>query len=229
MQQDISHTKAGEPKKRLQIRGGAEPNLTRAGKQPKRRNLAEKRLRSRAKLVSLARWNVSEGVVLVSCENMQAGSYVKDKSGSAMKEKFGSSVVNTDSDVTSSSRNAKIFSRGFPDAVLDGPDASAASSRCEIQSLEEKKQRQKPAKEKDASTFTFQRSVAHLWKEDKIAFWSAEEFWKLSNGKYFYRGYILEATQIEEERDHRGPAVQSERDAMRSFSWCIYNTVGNIH
>ncbi|KZV30416.1 hypothetical protein F511_13000 [Dorcoceras hygrometricum] len=41
-----------------------------------------------------------------------------------------------------------------------------------------------PAKEKDAST-TLQRSVAPKWKEDKIAFWSAEEFWKLSNGKNF--------------------------------------------
>ncbi|KZV42980.1 hypothetical protein F511_22904 [Dorcoceras hygrometricum] len=56
----------------------------------------------------------------------------------------------------------------------------------------------KPAKEKDASTFTLQRSVALKWKEDKIAFWSAEEFWKLSNGKNFYRGYILEATPIED-------------------------------
>ncbi|KZV27716.1 hypothetical protein F511_40922 [Dorcoceras hygrometricum] len=53
-------------------------------------------------------------------------------------------------------------------------------------------------KVKDASTFTFQRSVAPKWKEDKIAFWSAEDFWKLSNGKYFYRGYILEATPIKE-------------------------------
>ncbi|KZV57149.1 hypothetical protein F511_42353 [Dorcoceras hygrometricum] len=32
---------------------------------------------------------------------------------------------------------------------------------------------------------TLQRSVALKWKEDKIAFWSAEEFWKLSNGKIF--------------------------------------------
>ncbi|KZT75734.1 hypothetical protein F511_47241 [Dorcoceras hygrometricum] len=40
-------------------------------------------------------------------------------------------------------------------------------------------------KSKDASTFTLQRSVAPKWKEDKTAFWSAEEFWKLSNGKYF--------------------------------------------
>ncbi|KZV16194.1 hypothetical protein F511_42599 [Dorcoceras hygrometricum] len=46
---------------------------------------------------------------------------------------------------------------------------------------------------------TLQRSVALKWKEDKIAFWSAEEFWKLSNGKNFYRGYILEATPIEED------------------------------
>ncbi|KZV36522.1 hypothetical protein F511_44773 [Dorcoceras hygrometricum] len=32
---------------------------------------------------------------------------------------------------------------------------------------------------------TLQRSVAPKWKEDKIAIWSAEEFWKLSNGKNF--------------------------------------------
>ncbi|KZV29022.1 hypothetical protein F511_06423 [Dorcoceras hygrometricum] len=50
---------------------------------------------------------------------------------------------------------------------------------------ERRRERQKPAKEKDASTFTLQRSVAPKWKEDKIAFWSAEEFWKLSNGKNF--------------------------------------------
>ncbi|KZV24552.1 hypothetical protein F511_40306 [Dorcoceras hygrometricum] len=35
---------------------GAEPNLTRAEQQPKRRNLAEKRLRSRAKLMSGGIW-----------------------------------------------------------------------------------------------------------------------------------------------------------------------------
>ncbi|KZV29069.1 hypothetical protein F511_16384 [Dorcoceras hygrometricum] len=46
-------------------------------RRPKRRNLAEKRFRSTAKLLSLARWTVSEGVALVSCENMQAGSDVK--------------------------------------------------------------------------------------------------------------------------------------------------------
>ncbi|KZV26362.1 hypothetical protein F511_37792 [Dorcoceras hygrometricum] len=45
---------------------------------------------------------------------------------------------------------------------------------------------------------TLQRSVALKWKEDKIAIWSAEQFWKLSNGKKFYRGYIFEATPIEE-------------------------------
>ncbi|KZV06920.1 hypothetical protein F511_45598 [Dorcoceras hygrometricum] len=45
---------------------------------------------------------------------------------------------------------------------------------------------------------TLQRSVALKWKEDKIAFWSAEEFWKLSNGKNFSRGYIFEATPFEE-------------------------------
>ncbi|KZV30705.1 myelin transcription factor 1-like [Dorcoceras hygrometricum] len=54
-------------------------------------------------------------------------------------------------------------------------------------------------KEKDASTFTLQRSVAPKWKEDKTAFWSAEEFWKLSNGKKFSRGYILEATPFVEQ------------------------------
>ncbi|KZV07015.1 hypothetical protein F511_45504 [Dorcoceras hygrometricum] len=60
------------------------------------------------------------------------------------------------------------------------------------------RKRQKPAKVKDASTFTLQRSVAPKWKEDKTAFWSAEEFWKLSNGKNFSRGYIFEATPFEE-------------------------------
>ncbi|KZV13595.1 hypothetical protein F511_45241 [Dorcoceras hygrometricum] len=88
------------------------------------------------------------------------------------------------------------------------------------------RKRQKPAKEKDASTFTLQRSVAQLWKEDKTAFWSAEEFWKLSNGKYFTEAIYWRRRQL---KMCSGPAVQSERDAMRSFSWCNYNTVGNIH
>ncbi|KZV38058.1 hypothetical protein F511_44462 [Dorcoceras hygrometricum] len=53
-------------------------------------------------------------------------------------------------------------------------------------------------KEKDAST-TLQRSVAPKWKEDKIAFWSAEEFLEAFQREEFYRGYILEATSIEKE------------------------------
>ncbi|KZV23352.1 hypothetical protein F511_44541 [Dorcoceras hygrometricum] len=65
----------------------------------------------------------------------------------------------------------------------------------------------------------------HKWKEDKIAFWSAEQDLEAFQREVFYRGYILEATLIEEV----SPAVQSERDAMRSFSWCNYNTMGNIH
>ncbi|KZV38861.1 hypothetical protein F511_27076 [Dorcoceras hygrometricum] len=91
-----------------------------------------------------------------------------------------------------------------------------ASSRCEIQSqdpvarfsrkIQQKRKRSSSrfgsAGAKQLTTYEelreLDRSVAPKWKEDKIAFWSAEEFWKLSNGKYFYRGYILEATQFEE-------------------------------
>ncbi|KZV49875.1 hypothetical protein F511_42241 [Dorcoceras hygrometricum] len=45
---------------------------------------------------------------------------------------------------------------------------------------------------------TLQRSVAQLWKEDKIAFWSAEEFLEAFQREVFYRGYIFEATPIED-------------------------------
>ncbi|KZV40496.1 hypothetical protein F511_40448 [Dorcoceras hygrometricum] len=38
--------------------------------------------------------------------------------------------------------------------------------------------------------YNLQRMFARIWKEDKLAFWSAEEFWKLSNGKDFNRGYL---------------------------------------
>ncbi|KZV06974.1 origin of replication complex subunit 4 [Dorcoceras hygrometricum] len=79
---------------------------------------------------------------------------------------------------------------------------------------------------------TFQRSVAHLWKEDKIAFWSAEEFLEAFQREEFQqRLYILEATPIEEVFWSCSSCVllSSERDAVRSFSWCNYNTVGNIH
>ncbi|KZV57166.1 hypothetical protein F511_40598 [Dorcoceras hygrometricum] len=44
--------------------------------------------------------------------------------------------------------------------------------------------------------YNIQRMFARIWKEDKLAFWSAEEFWKLSNGKNFNRGYLLEATPL---------------------------------
>ncbi|KZV54626.1 hypothetical protein F511_02660 [Dorcoceras hygrometricum] len=52
-------------------------------------------------------------------------------------------------------------------------------------------------KVKDASTFTLQRSVAQLWKEDKIAFWSAEEFLEA-----FQREEILQRLYI------RGDAIE---------------------
>ncbi|KZV45283.1 hypothetical protein F511_06801 [Dorcoceras hygrometricum] len=64
------------------------------------------------------------------------------------------------------------------------------------------RKRQKPAKVKDASTFTLQRSVAPKWKEDKIAFWSAEEFWKLSNGKIFTEAIYWRQRPLKN-RDHR--------------------------
>ncbi|KZV53660.1 hypothetical protein F511_28099 [Dorcoceras hygrometricum] len=104
---------------------------------------------------------------------------------------------------SASSRNAKISSRKKIQAkhLMDQTQAqhpvvkknqsrATVSSRKKSRRKELKKKqsaagRQKPAKVKDASTFTLQRSVAPKWKEDKIAFWSAEEFWKLSNGKNF--------------------------------------------
>ncbi|KZV06680.1 hypothetical protein F511_45839 [Dorcoceras hygrometricum] len=45
---------------------------------------------------------------------------------------------------------------------------------------------------------TLQRSVALKWKEDKIAFWSAEQVLEAFQREEFYRGYIFEATPIEE-------------------------------
>ncbi|KZV47807.1 hypothetical protein F511_39734 [Dorcoceras hygrometricum] len=60
---------------------------------------------------------------------------------------------------------------------------------------------------------------ARIWKEDKLAFWSAEEFLEAFQREEFYRGYILEATPFEEVFCC---PVDSERDAMRSFSWCYY-------
>ncbi|KZV43960.1 cyclic nucleotide-gated ion channel 1 [Dorcoceras hygrometricum] len=56
-------------------------------RRPKRRNLAEKRLRSRAKLVSLARWTVSEGVAL-----MFGGIWIKCEEKSDMKRDLDSDV-----------------------------------------------------------------------------------------------------------------------------------------
>ncbi|KZV56760.1 hypothetical protein F511_35556 [Dorcoceras hygrometricum] len=71
-------------------------------RRPKRRNLAEKQLRSQPKHVSLARWTVSEGIALVSCENVKSDlmlktraveSDVEDKrSGSSYEQKNDSDV-----------------------------------------------------------------------------------------------------------------------------------------
>ncbi|KZV35702.1 hypothetical protein F511_43818 [Dorcoceras hygrometricum] len=72
--------------------------------------------------------------------------------------------------------------------------------------------------------YDLQRMFARIWKEDKLAISSAEQIWNLSNGHISNRGYIFEKRPLK-----KCPAVQSERDAMRSFSWCYYNTVGNIH
>ncbi|KZT75557.1 hypothetical protein F511_47418 [Dorcoceras hygrometricum] len=90
------------------------------------------------------------------------------------------------------------------------------------------RKRQKPAKEKDASTFTFQRSVAHLWKEDKTAFWSAEEFLEafqredISAEAIYWRRRPLKKRSAECKKEVGRRPVERRR-------WCIYNTVGNIH
>ncbi|KZV41238.1 hypothetical protein F511_41800 [Dorcoceras hygrometricum] len=71
-------------------------------RRPKRRNLAEKRLRSRAKLVSLARWTVSEGISLVSCKNVKSDQMLKTRAvESDVEDKRSGSIYQqkNDSDV----------------------------------------------------------------------------------------------------------------------------------
>ncbi|KZV28644.1 hypothetical protein F511_34086 [Dorcoceras hygrometricum] len=63
----------------------------------------------------------------------------------------------------------------------------------------------KPAKEKDTSTVPL-------------------SFWKLSNGKKFYRGYILEATQIEEVFK-REPVFVQLRDDVGATTYSVSHTV----
>ncbi|KZV17933.1 hypothetical protein F511_42438 [Dorcoceras hygrometricum] len=92
----------------------------------------------------------------------------------------------------------KRSARGEATSYGDSADGLILMTSSVTSSSRKNQQRQKPAKEKDASTFTFQRSVAHLWKEDKIAFWSAEEFLEAFQREEFQqRLYILEATPIE--------------------------------
>ncbi|KZV52764.1 pleiotropic drug resistance protein 1-like [Dorcoceras hygrometricum] len=76
------------------------------------------------------------------------------------------------------------------------------------------RKRQEACKEKDASTFTLQSSVAPKWKEDKIAFWSAEEFLEaFQREEIQQRLYILEATPFE--------AALGRRPVERR-RWCYY-------
>ncbi|KZV13885.1 nuclear transcription factor Y subunit C-4 [Dorcoceras hygrometricum] len=103
---------------------------------------------------------------------------------------------------------ALLFQQSKLQSVATQPVASFAYSvdlvprRKELKKEQSAAVRQEACKRKGrkycSCVGTLQRSVAPKWKEDKIAIWSAEEFWKLSNGKNFYRGYILEATPIEE-------------------------------
>ncbi|KZV20819.1 hypothetical protein F511_43481 [Dorcoceras hygrometricum] len=64
------------------------------------------------------------------------------------------------------------------------------------------RKRQKPAKEKDASTVlvsVLYRGALHQnGKKTRQPSGALKSFWKLSNGKKFSRGYIFEATPIEE-------------------------------
>ncbi|KZV44659.1 hypothetical protein F511_40755 [Dorcoceras hygrometricum] len=137
-------------------------------------------------VITISRWSEAQKLKRRRVENQQMKQSTR---GEATRRSY-----------SASSRNAKISSRKKIQAKFDGPDASAASSRWENQSRATVSSRKKSRRK---------RSVAPKWKEDKIAFWSAEEFWKLSNGKKISRGYILEATPIEEVSVHR------ERDALR--------------
>ncbi|KZV19597.1 hypothetical protein F511_44128 [Dorcoceras hygrometricum] len=102
-----------------------------------------------------------------------------------------------------------------------------ARAGCQLLSSIQNGESDRSLQKKRTQVLLLYRGALHNYgKKTRQPSGALKSFWKLSNGKYFYRGYILEATPIEEAF---GPAVQSERDAMRSFSWCNYNTVGNIH
>ncbi|KZV18660.1 NBS-LRR resistance protein [Dorcoceras hygrometricum] len=104
--------------------------------------------------------------------------------------------------------------------------SNSTSSRCEIQSLEEKKQAKSKAvdnlrrvaragcqllssiqndesdrslqKKRTQVLLLFRGALHNYGKKTRQPSGALKSFWKLSNGKYFYRGYILEATPIEE-------------------------------
>ncbi|KZV56219.1 hypothetical protein F511_13823 [Dorcoceras hygrometricum] len=95
--------------------------------------------------------------------------------------------------------NSSIQSRAYLNQLLLYIQSRDTVSSC-------KKSRRKEKK----------KSVALKWKEDKIVIWSAEQFWKLSNGKKFYRGYIFEATPIEE-------VLESSSSGGQEISWSMMN------
>ncbi|KZV13637.1 hypothetical protein F511_45199 [Dorcoceras hygrometricum] len=85
------------------------------------------------------------------------------------------------------------------------------------------RKRQKPSKRKGRKycslVGTLQRSVSLKWKEDKIAFWSAEEFWKLSNGKNFteaiyWRQCPLKSVVVVQLRDDVGASTYCGKNIL---------------
>ncbi|KZV34363.1 hypothetical protein F511_35745 [Dorcoceras hygrometricum] len=118
------------------------------------------------------------------------------------------------------SQRKDIKSQEDSGEAFDGPDASAASSRWEIQSRatvsSRKKSRRKELKKKQSTAV---RSVALKWKEDKIAFWRAEEFWKLSNGKIFTEAIYWR------QRPLKMMVVVQLRDDVGATTYCVSHIV----
>ncbi|KZV06555.1 hypothetical protein F511_45963 [Dorcoceras hygrometricum] len=80
-----------------------------------------------------------------------------------------------------------IFSRWIIGDDVIGDVIQSQESAGSLHSRRKRKRRRREIQSQATvqSADAIGRSVAPKWKEDKIAFWSAEEFWKLSNGKNF--------------------------------------------
>ncbi|KZV24339.1 ATP-binding cassette transporter [Dorcoceras hygrometricum] len=95
-----------------------------------------------------------------------------------------------------------VATQRFPDAVFAYPVTGIPGAKKRRSS--EAQQLKNESAAKQLTTYEelskTDRSVALKWKEVKIAIWSAEQFWNLSNVKKFNRGYLYSRNAIEEKR-----------------------------